>query len=231
MQVRDNMDKYSIPILAAIIFIPDFIMFYTLGNIIYNETIFYFVVVFTIEIINSKFMKLHGLLIILITIMAVLMLYVKTLANYTQIVRKYFYYLPNMPVTSKLIYTAIVILIIVIMIEGLFARKFWHLVSSYIIVSGTMLMQIATLAYMNAGGIAINYASYMSSLDNVSILEYKSILSLFLHGYQTYLPLYKLALPMAFPLSIGFMISVMGTIFWLYFIESSKTDNVLDIFP
>ncbi|AGO61326.1 hypothetical protein [Ferroplasma acidarmanus] len=230
MQVRDNINKYLIPVLAAIIFIPDFIMFYALGNVIYNSTVFYFVILFTVEIILSKFIKLYGFLIFLFTLMAVLLLYIKTLYYYTHIVGRYFYYLPNMPVTTRLVYTLVVIFIIGIMVEGLFSRKFWHLISSYIIVTGTMLMQMATLAYMHAGGITINYNSYMTSLYSVSVLEYKSILSLFLHGYQTYLPLYKLALPMAFPIAIGFMVSVIGTILWLYSIQSSKTDNVFGYF-
>ncbi len=230
MQVRDKMNKFLILVLAAIIFIPDLIMFYVLRNVIYNETVFYFVIIFTLEIIYSKFMKIYGLLALLITIMILLILYLKTISSYNYIVIKYFYYLPNMPITDKLIFTTLIILIIGILIEGVFAKKFWHLISSFIIVSGIMLMQMATLAYMKSSGIVITYSSYMASFYRVSMLEYNSVFSLFIHGYQTYLPLYKLSLPLAFPIAIGFMVSVIGTILWLYSVGSSKIDNVFGYF-
>ncbi|MCL4310975.1 MAG: hypothetical protein M1462_00905 [Candidatus Thermoplasmatota archaeon] len=226
------MKKYLMPILAAIIFFPDFIMFYALRSIIYDETIFYLVIIFVIEILLAKFLKIYGILIFLLTILTVLLLYLKTLYYYSHIVKTYFYYLPNMPITHKLLFTAIIIIIAGVVVEALFTQKFWHLLSYYISISGTMLMGMATLAYMHTAGISITSTStsYISSYYHVSNLEYKSIITLFEHGYQIYLPLYKLSIPMEFPISIGFMISVMGTILWLYLRENKGIDNIFGSF-
>jgi len=230
MPEHDSMKSLLITILAAVIFIPDIIMFYALRNIIYEETIFYLVIIFVLEILFSKFVKVYGSMLILSTILVMLVLYLKTLLSYTHVARVYFYYLPDIYITDKLMFTAIVIIIFSAFIGGLFTKKFWELISSYIVVSGFMLMQMATLAFMLKGGITINGASFISNLGRVSTLEYISVLSLFTHGYQIYLPLYKLSLPLAYPLAIGFMISVIGTIFWLYSIKSSKIDNVFGYF-
>lgn len=229
MPEPDNMKNLSI-MLAAVIFIPDIIMFYALRDIIYEETIFYLVIIFVLEIIFSKLVKVYGSILILFTILVILVLYLKTLLSYTYVARTYFYYLPDIYITDKLLYTAIIIIIFSSFIGGLSTKKFWQLISSYIVISGIMLMQMATLAFMLKEGITINGTSFMSNLFKVSTLEYISVLSLFTHGYQIYLPLYKLSLPLAYPLAIGFMISVIGTIFWLYSIKSSKIDNVFGYF-
>jgi hypothetical protein len=224
MQVH-KMNKYLMPLIALIIFIPDFIMLYALGNLIINDTIFYIVVIFSVEIVLSKFMKGYGIFIILLTAMIILLFYLKTLLKYSNIVKTYFYYIPDMPVSYKLVLTALVIIAIAMLIEGLFTKNFWHLISYYITVSGIMLMQMATIAYMKKTGITVNIISYLSSFSHVTILEYSSIISLFNNGYQTYLPLYKLQIPMAIPVSIGFMASVIGSILWLYLNDGKKQDN------
>jgi hypothetical protein len=218
------------PIMAAIIFTPDFIMLYGLRSIIYDQTVFYFLVIFAAEIILSKFLKTYGISIILLTVLTILLFYLKTLYIYTHFVREYFYYIPNMPVTLKLILTVLIIFVIFFIIQALSTKKFWYLVSYYITVSGILLMQMATLAYMKVKNIGITMISYLSSFHHVSILEYKSIISLFVHGYQTFLPLYKLSIPLAFPLSIGFMLSVIGSIFWLYFRDNKGMDNTFGSF-
>ncbi|HIH60827.1 MAG TPA: hypothetical protein HA289_07240 [Ferroplasma sp.] len=135
-----------------------------------------------------------------------------------------------MPITHKLLFTAIIIIIVGVVVEALFTHKFWHLLSYYISVSGTMLMGMATLAYMQTAGVSITSTSYLTSFYHVSNLEYKSIITLFEHGYQIYLPLYKLSIPMEFPISIGFMISVMGTISYIYFSENKGIDNIFGSF-
>ncbi len=230
MRGHHNMKKILMPALGALIFLPNFIMLYAMRSIIYDETVFYFLILFTIEILLVKFLKKYGMQIFLYTILAFALFYLKTLYSYSHIVKTYFYYLPNMPVTYKLIFTVIIIIIAGIVVDALFTKKFWHLLSYYITVSGIMLMQMATLAYMQTTGITITGTSYLSNFYHVSNLEYESIITLFVHGYQTYLPLYKLSIPMEVPISIGFMISVIGAILWLYFREGKGIDNTFGAF-
>ena len=153
MRGHHNMKKILMPALGALIFLPNFIMLYAMRSIIYDETVFYFLILFTIEILLVKFLKKYGMQIFLYTILAFALFYLKTLYSYSHIVKTYFYYLPNMPVTYKLIFTVIIIIIAGIVVDALFTKKFWHLLSYYITVSGIMLMQMATLAYMQTTGI------------------------------------------------------------------------------
>lgn len=224
------MNKFLMISIAIIIFIPDLIMFYALGDLILDETVFYLVVIFTIEIVLSKFLKIYGVLIILFTVLAILLFYLKTVFRYGITVKRYFYYVPNMPVTYKLILTALFIVLIALLVEGLFTQNFWHLISYYITVSGVMLMQMATIAYMQNSGISINIISYLNSFSHVTRLEYSSIISLFNNGYQIYLPLYKLSISLEIPIAAGFMLSVMGSILWLFLKEGKKSDNTFGAF-
>ncbi|WP_337859916.1 hypothetical protein [Ferroplasma sp.] len=224
------MNKFITPLVAIIIFIPDIIMLYALKKIIIGDTLFYLVIIFSIEILLSKFRKTYGVPAIFFTILAILLLYLKTLSKNTTIVKKYFYYLPNMPVTYKLILTGLIIMVILLLIDGIFTQNFWHLISNYIVVSGIMLMQMATIAYMQTEGITINIFSYLSSFTAVSETEYASLLSLFTTGLGGYLPLYKLTIPLETPVSIGFMASIMGSILWLFLKDGKKNDNTFGSF-
>ena len=224
------MDRLSVTVAAAIIFVPDFIMIFAMRNLIYSQTIVYFVLIFTAAFILIKFIKIYGIVVFLLLVLAVLLLYLKTLYAYTTTVSKYFFYFPNMPVSYKLILTVITLIIAFFVIQGIFSTTFWHLLSYYFTATGMLLMQMATLAYMRAGDIGINTVSYLSSYNYMWVLEYRSVISLLAHGYQTYLPLYRLSLPLSLQLSAGFAISVIGSIFWLYVKDSKSNDNTAGSF-
>ncbi len=224
------MDRPVLTVAAIVIFIPDFIMLFALRNVIYSVTIIYFTLLFTATFIIMKLVKIYGVLIFLLSILAVLLLYIKTFYSYTATVSKYFFYLPNMPISNKIIFTFIILLVIFFIIQGLFSRKFWALLSYYFMASGVLLLQMATLAYMRTFHIGINITSYLVYFGYIMDQEHTSIVSLMNHGYQTYLPLYRLSLPMALPLSAGFAISVLGSILWLYLKDSKTDDNIIGSF-
>jgi hypothetical protein len=224
------MYRLSVTVAAAIIFVPDFIMVFAMRDLIYGLTILYFVLIFTGAFVLMKFLKTYGVLAFLLLILSVLLLYLKTLYAYTPTVSRYFFYLPDMPVSYKLIFTIITIITVFFVIQGLFSTTFWHLLSYYLTATGMLLMQLATLAYMRAANIGINTVTYLTSYNYIWVLEYRSIISLLEHGYQTYLPLYRLSLPLSTELSAGFALSVIGSIFWLYARESKINDNTLGSF-
>lgn len=224
------MNRFETIIVSTVIFIPDFIMLYATRNLIYTVTLLDFVIMFAILFLLWKFIKLYGILILLIGILIILLLYLKTLLVYTPIVSKYFFYLPSMPISRKLIFTVIILLILLFIIDGIFSKTFGKLLSYFLAASGMLLMQMATLAYMKIANITITTGSYFTSYNYVWLAEYASIISLFEHGYQTYLPLYKLSLPLSTEISAGFAISVMAAIYWLYANESKGNDNVIGSF-
>ncbi|WMT51941.1 MAG: hypothetical protein RE471_03450 [Ferroplasma sp.] len=224
------MDRLSVMVAAAIIFVPDFIMIFAMGDLIYTQTIVYFVLIFTAAFVLIKLLKVYGVVFFLLLILSVLLLYLKTLYAYTATISKYFFYLPDMPVSYKLILTVITLIIVFFVIQGLFSTTFWHVLSYYFAATGMLLMQMATLAYMRAANTGISTVSYLSSYNYIWVLEYRSIISLLEHGYQTYLPLYRLSLPLSLQLSAGFAISVIGSIFWLYVKDSKSSDNTAGSF-
>lgn len=217
-------------LVGAMIFTPDFIMLFVTRDLIYTVTVLYFVVIFTILFLLLKFIKLYGILILLLSILAILLLYLKTLFVQSLIVSKYFFYLPNMPVSRKLIFTVIILLILFFIIEGVFSITFGKLLSYYLTASGMLLMQMATLAYMKVRNITITTGSYFTSYSYVWLTEYASIISLFTHGYQTYLPLYKLSLPLSTEIATGFAVSTIAAIYWLYANNSKSNDNTIGSF-
>ena len=224
------MNRLQTILVSALIFIPDFIMLFATGELILTVTVVYFVVIFTILFLLSKFIRLYGILILLLTLLVILLFYLKTLFVHSPIVVTYFSYLPDVPVSRKLIFTAIILLILLFIIEGILSKTFGKLISYYLTASGMLLMQMATLAYMKIGNIAITTSSYFTSYSYVWLAEYASIISLFKNGYQTYLPLYKLTLPFSTEISAGFAVSVIAAIYWLYASNSKNNDNTIGSF-
>ncbi len=224
------MNRLETILVSAVIFIPDFIMLFATRDLIYTVTVLYFVVIFTILFLVLKFIKLYGVIILLLSILAILLLYLKTLFVKSQMISRYFFYLPDMPISRKLIFTVITLLILFFIIEGIFSKTFGKLLSYYLTASGMLLMQMATLAYMKMGNVAITTDSYFTSYSYVWLAEYSSIISLFEHGYQTYLPLYKLTLPFSIEISTGFAVSLIAAIFWLYASNSKSDDNTIGSF-
>ncbi len=216
------MNKYVLYFIGIIIFLPDFIIIDSIYPVISKNLYVYFIIIIAVIIIASKFIKDYGSYFLPVFVLIMCLLVLKTIFKNSRMVVKYFYFLPGIPLNYRFLITVIFSISIIAIISGIFSDKFTHIISDYIVSTGILLDQIAAVTFMKMASI-----SYIDALVYVNYGDYYSLYTLFTKGYQTFLPLNKIILPVNSLLFYAFMVSLIFSLLWLYMDAYSNKNNTI----
>lgn len=216
------MNKYVLYFIGIIIFLPDLIIIDNIYPVISKNLYIYFILAIGIITIISKFIKNYGNYFLPVFALIISIFALKTVFKSSKIVIKYFYFLPDIPLNYEFLITIIFSISIIAIIYGILSDKFTKIISDYIISTGILLDQIAAITFMK-----ISSLSYIKALIFVNYEDYYSLYTLFTKGYQTFLPLNKIILPVNSLLFYAFIISLIFSLLWLYINAYSNKDSAV----
>ncbi len=216
------MNKYVLYIIGIIIFLPDFIIINSISPVISKNLYVYFIIAIAAVVMASKLIKSYGPYFVPLFTLIISIFVLKTVFKSSRIVIKYFYFVPDIPLNYEFLVTIIFSVAIASIIYGVLSDKFTRIISDYIISTGILLDQIAAVAFMKIASIG-----YIKALIYINYEDYYSLYTLFTRGYQTFLPLNRIILPINSLLFYAFIISLIFSLLWLYINAYSNKNNAI----
>ncbi len=215
------MNKYILYFTGIFIFIPDFMILFSISGVFKNDMYVYLISFIMFFYILYKISNYYKYFVVLSLLFIVLIIILKSAFYLNKFVIKYLYFIPDFPFNIKMMLTLTMTFGIISLIEGITSKSFKALISYYTVSTGTFLYQLAFVSAESLYNI-----TYFKAVALISAHEFLSLLSLFTKGYETFLPLQTIKLAMSYYLLIGFMISLISMIIWLYLASYSNKDSI-----